>query len=201
MKKYQYLYNNLEKKLWGDKVRSNIYLASVTILLAGLCGVFGAGGDSVAMVLMGSANFTLSNYCGGILMLVMLWGLDVYESIVVSETSGIALRRSLLLLGIMLAAFALGILLSIVVIAIVAFVIGLFIMSGAFAAAFDSMTGSSSSSSSGPSCPQESGPQKYKITDENGCERILEDQGFGKFKDDRGDYWKSDGYGRVTRDI
>lgn len=202
MKKYLYLYNNLEKKLWGDKVRSNIYLASVTILLAGLCGVFGAGGDSVVMVVMGSSDFTLSNYCGGIFMLVMLWGLDVYESIVVSETVGIALKRSLLLLGIMLAAFFLGILLSIVVITIVAFVIGLFIMSVAFSAASGSMSGEGSSSSSGTSClPDESGPKKYRIIDENGFERILEDQGAERYKDDRGDYWKSDGSGRFMRDI
>lgn len=40
-----------------------------------------------------------------------------------------------------------------------------------------------------------------KITDEHGYERILKDIGMGKYKDDKGDRWRSSGYGTVERDI
>lgn len=39
----------------------------------------------------------------------------------------------------------------------------------------------------------------YTINDEHGYERTLTDEGFGTYKDDKGDYWESDGWNGVKR--
>lgn len=42
--------------------------------------------------------------------------------------------------------------------------------------------------------------EELTIKDEHGYERKLKDVGFGRYQDDRGDYWKSDGWNSVSRE-
>lgn len=44
------------------------------------------------------------------------------------------------------------------------------------------------------------GSSTYKVTDENGRERKLKKCGWGKYKDEDGNYWHDNGNGTVTRE-
>lgn len=63
---------------------------------------------------------------------------------------------------------------------------------------------SSGSSSKRPHRREQEEPQEEEydaiIKDENGYERKLKEHGFSTFRDDKGDYWKKNGDGTVTRD-
>ena len=62
--------------------------------------------------------------------------------------------------------------------------------------------------SSGSSSPSRRSQQEEKpedeyagtVIDENGYERKLRDHGFGTYRDDKGDYWKRNSDGTVSRD-
>lgn len=45
-----------------------------------------------------------------------------------------------------------------------------------------------------------SAEEELTVTDEHGYERKLKDVGLGRYQDDRGDYWKSDGWNSVSRE-
>ena len=56
-------------------------------------------------------------------------------------------------------------------------------------------TGSSSSDDTHSSEPEFS----HTLTDESGYERQLTDEGFGTYKDDKGEYWENTGWNGVKR--
>ncbi|WP_291593197.1 hypothetical protein [Bacteroides sp.] len=76
--------------------------------------------------------------------------------------------------------------------------VGLF-MYGIFKIFFSSGSSSKSSHRRQQEVPQEE-ECDATIKDENGYERKLWKNGFGGFRDDKGDFWKSNGDGTVTRD-
>lgn len=109
-------FNALEKKFWGDKIESNPYFATVSIMLSLVYGLvlFVAGmisdstPESSNIILMAAPTLTL------------LCGTLVCESIISAHSPSVALLRSLMLLVLVPVAFALGMLLGFVMMCIIA---------------------------------------------------------------------------------
>ncbi len=117
----------------------------------------------------------------------------VYRVCVTESSVGRMIARSLFVVFsgvICLAGAAIGSIMVIVILTVLAI---LYIMLKVW------LGGGASSSSSSSSSNQEE-EETYKITDENGWERTLKPHGFNTYKDDKGDYWKDNGNGTVSRD-
>lgn len=131
--------------------------------------------------------------------LVYLMALQMTESVMVSDTLGTAFKRFGLLLGFTLASFVIGAVTSVVLVAIVVILAVLLVIYVILSVASGSLSASGSSrrKRGGSDSADE---EELTIKDEHGYERKLKDVGFGRYQDDRGDYWKSDGWNSVSRE-
>ncbi len=107
-----------------------------------------------------------------------------------TSTKRIVLRSIFLVLSCVLGMIG-GAIASVVAIVVVIFVV---LISAIFKI---NLSGGSGSGGSGGSSSDD---YDSKITDESGNERKLKDVGFGRYQDDKGDYWKSSGFNSVERE-
>lgn len=177
------LFHALEREIWGEKINANPYFATISIFAAALAGALFGGGRlfyewfdwDVAVGNVAAAAFV-----------VVVWGYDVAESIVASESWKAVLGRSALLLPVLVLAFVIGAIVSVVVIVVVVVVLALWFMALFAEQALKSSGDRSSVRSSG------SGPDQVGY-DETGSACKLEETGGGYARDDYGRRWKNDG--------
>ncbi len=182
----------LDKSMWGEGIEPNRYFATLSLMLTALSGALCGGGNTLdSWFDMG----TVMNMVSILGTLILVWGLNVAESIMAAEKISVAVLRPLVMLLFMAICFAASYLLAVIVIVIIMIWLIITLLSGAISGALSSKGSSSSSWSSGGQ-----DEDTYKITDEHGYERTLKHEGLNTYRDDKGDRWKSDGRGNVTRD-
>ncbi len=119
----------IEESIWGGKVESNRYFATISIMFSAVIGAFIGGSGFL------EDNFDLSfSFGGNTLPAVLLFGavisiLNIAESVLACKSVGAVFARSGLLLAMVPAAYALGYALSIVVIIIVSLVLAVLVLS------------------------------------------------------------------------
>lgn len=100
----------LDKRLWKDQVEANPYFATLSVLFITLAGAW-AGIGGIAEWLGWGFGISLQP---SIVLLLVVWALNIGESIVVAETLSVASLRALLIGGMLLIAITVGYLFSIV---------------------------------------------------------------------------------------
>lgn len=190
-------YKTVESRKFGERVQAHPSFATATVIFAMAAGIISV----IAAVSSGEIEDVLISDA---IFIVYLMLMQMAESIMVSNTTGTAFKRFALLLGYTFASFALGAVASVIIIAIVVIIIILlairFLIAVLSNTLFSSVKSSVSSSGSNSSNNDKDEEEEFKITDENGFERKLKSVGFGRYQDDKGDYWKSDGYNSVSRE-
>ena len=125
-------------------------------------------------------------------LLLMLVCYNVFQAFLYMHSSGGIFGKSLFMLVSCAFAMLVGAVGSVVVIILV---IAFLVLSLLGKAAF----GDSSSSGEQRSSSDSSEPE-YTTEDEHGNTRTLKQDGWNRFKDDRGDYWNDNGDGTVSRE-
>ena len=116
----------LDKKIWKDKIEPNPYLATLCILVVALGGAMCGANDILRGTnLSGLLDVSLIGTIGGC---IILWGLNVIESIIASTSPQTSFLRSLLLLVVFALSMAIGYVASGIIMCIVAIVGGLIII-------------------------------------------------------------------------
>ncbi len=100
----------LDKRLWKDRVEANPYFATLSVLFIALAGAW-AGIGGIAEWLGWGFGISLQP---SIVLLLVVWALNIGESIVAAETLSVASLRALLIGGMLLIAITVGYLFSIV---------------------------------------------------------------------------------------
>lgn len=115
----------LEEKIWNEKIEANQYFGTLSILIVAVSGALVGGSNFLENSFDWNVHVSLFGTIGACLF---LWGLNVGESIIASTTIKTMVLRSLLMLGVMAAAFGLGYVLSVVVIIIVTIILSLILL-------------------------------------------------------------------------
>lgn len=163
-----------EKELWGDKVASNPYLATLSLLFCALLGALVGGGNTLHSWFNTDTQVLLLTTLGVVGLIAVY---NVGESILVSQTHGIAAARStLLLLGCALL-FGIGYVMAVVVMILVAAWLILAGVSGAL----------SGSGSKGKKYTLDDGTEVVRETGLMGEESFREKYGSRRFERTSGD--------------
>ena len=105
-----------DQKIWGDKVNSNPYFATICMLLVALTGALQGG----TYVLRNMLDMNLNmNPVASIGFCTFIFGLNMYESIIASEDSRTAFSRILLMLAMTAGLATIGYVASVVIIFLV----------------------------------------------------------------------------------
>lgn len=118
----------LDKKIWKNKIEPNQYFATLCILIAALGGALCGGNDIFRSTSLGW-DFHVS-LIGTIGICIILWGLNVAESIVASTSPLTAFARSLLILVVLALSIAIGYAVAVIVMVIVCIVAALLLLGG-----------------------------------------------------------------------
>ena len=112
-------FNALEKRIWNNQIDTHKYFATICILIVCLIGALTTGGEILRHSLDWDIN--VSTYAS-LLVVCMIILYNIYESIINTQTPMIAFLRSLLILGVLILAYAIGCLASVVLAAIIVIV-------------------------------------------------------------------------------
>lgn len=178
-----------DRKFWGDRCVCNPYFGTISVLLAALAGAL-QGGSSILHEWFEWDELSLEQ---SILFLVVLYGLNLYESIVSSLDVKTAVLRSLTMLLWLVVPAALGYVLAVVVLLIVAVIVIGFVFVMAVSIALGGGGGSSRSSRSVSSSTDE-----YAY-DENGSAVKITRESGGYGFDEYGRRWKNTGSGGADK--
>lgn len=135
---------NLDRRIWGDKLETNRYFATLSVLGAALAGACAGGGQVLGAWFRW--DLAVSNVAV-IGLSIFIWGLNVAESIIASKGFAIPVWRSLLLLVTLLAATSIGYAGAVVVLFLILIVLVLFVVAGGIGAMGGGGASGSSSSS------------------------------------------------------
>ena len=178
---------NLEKRIWGEQINANKYLAPLSIIIAALAGSLKAGCEFLNEVF--SWNLEPISLTALIGMLILFMGYNIAESIIASESAKVATLRALMVNGFLILGCILGAVLSVIILAIIiVVVVGFLLITGLRVAASVSM----SSSGGSDEMPSE-GRGYWTTTDENGSQIDLKSTGGGYAEDQYGKQWRRDG--------
>lgn len=166
MKKYLVFFYGLEKKIWGDKVDSNPYFATISILFIAL----------IAALIAGAGMLDLDNVPVSVLLGVASLFLvgNMYESIIATSSYSVAAGR----IGLWIILTALLTLLAVVATVIVIAIVVIYLL---ISLLFGMIGGGSSAG------------KKYSGYDSSGNKVELEDTGFGTARDQHGREWENKG--------
>jgi hypothetical protein len=115
---------SLDKKIWGDQIATNRYLATVTLICCVLFGVILGSGK----FLNGLFDWSLRvSIVATIASTIMLIGFNIIESIIAAKTAKIATLRSLMITGILILGLVVGFVGSVVALAILTVVITIYL--------------------------------------------------------------------------
>lgn len=137
---------DFDKSAWGDKINPNRYFATLSLILTALSGALCGGGNTLDSWFGWSISMNMAAMGGA---LILVWGLNVAESIMATDRISVAVLRPFVILLFMAISFAVSYLLAIIVLVIIAIWVILTLVSGAVSGALSSKGGWSSSGSSG----------------------------------------------------
>lgn len=118
----------LEKKLWKDETDANRYFATLSILVAAIAGALLGGKSVLEDYFRWISNVSILGFLGAS---IILYGMNIAESIIATTSAKIATLRSLLILVCMACAYVVGVIASVVImiiVAIIAFILFLMFM-------------------------------------------------------------------------
>ena len=110
----------LEEKLWNENVEANKYFGTLCVLFVALVGALNSVGGALQSMLDVDAQ---PSVYASVALCLFVWGLNVAESIVACTNALTALKRSLLMLVVLLAACVAGIVLGGIIVAIVCIIL------------------------------------------------------------------------------
>ena len=112
----------IEENIWKDKIEANQFLGTLSILFVAVLGAIAGGGNTLADFFDWD---TAPSMLAIVATCVVVWGMNVGESIVASTHWLVALLRSVFMLAVMAAVFGLGYAASVIVIVIVSIILAL----------------------------------------------------------------------------
>lgn len=113
----------LDKNIWGEQINPNKYLATATLLCCALIGILYGGGNYLAGMFDMDINITLTSSLASVVVLI---GYNIAESIMAANTAKIAVLRSLMMTVFMILGFIAGLVGSVILLAILTIIIGLY---------------------------------------------------------------------------
>ena len=114
----------LDKKIYGEQISPNKYMATATLMCSTLFGVL-LGGSSF---LGGMFNWEIhTSLSASLVAVIYLVGYNIAESIIAADSAKVATLRSLMITGILALGFVLGIVGSVIVLAILTIIIVFYI--------------------------------------------------------------------------
>lgn len=121
-------FNVIERNIWGDKIDTNPYLATLSILFIALMGACNGGSEYINDLI--ETNIYTPPVTATLGFLILLFGFNLTESIIATDSAKIATLRALMLLFIHPVAYVLGYVLSVIMLVIITIIvaIALFIM-------------------------------------------------------------------------
>ncbi len=117
MKKILTWFSSIEHSIFGDKVVSNDYFATISIMVAALSGAFLGGGDFLHEWDIIDSNL---NEFATYALLIGLITVNIAESIMASRTVGAGFGRSFILIAAIPLAAAIGYVVAVIVFIIIA---------------------------------------------------------------------------------
>lgn len=187
LKKFEYIDNSV---MSSDDKNYESYGLSIVYLSAAVGAILGTSYFYHEIInKSGHLNIYLE---WSVIIMLLLACSAMLQAIVFENKISRILGKSVFMIFSCAIAFAVGAVGSVVVICILVLMLILYVIGGAL-----SSSGSSHSSSSSNSQEDD---HDATITDEHGYERKLKDNGFGSYRDDKGDYWSKNGDGTVSRD-
>jgi hypothetical protein len=112
----------IEEKIWNDKIEANQFLGTLSILFVAVLGAIAGGGNTLADFFDWD---TAPSMLAIVATCVVVWGMNVGESIVASTHWLVALLRSVFMLVVMGVVFGFGYAASVIVIVIVSIILAL----------------------------------------------------------------------------
>lgn len=117
----------LDKSFWDEKINSNRYFATISLLYCALLGALLGGFNYLNGMFEWEIGTRLSlTICLGNVIIVT--GLNIAESIMAAENVRTAILRSLLMIVFMPVGFVLGYIASIIVLIVITIILGIFII-------------------------------------------------------------------------
>lgn len=165
----------IDKRFWGDDIYTNRYLASLSLLFVALLGAMQGGGSILNSWFGWDVEM---NILTTIELSILVFGYNLFESIV-SAKPKIAILRSLLILLCFVAAFVLGYVFA----AVVLFAVAAIVVLGFIGAA---LGGGSKSG-------------RATVTDEYGHETEVKKDMFGTYHDSYGNTYTDNQNGTATK--
>ena len=167
-----------DKKIWGDRINTNEYFATISLLIIALSGAINGGATAINNFFDTNLNTNLAASLG---FCAFVYGLNLYESIIASENISTAIYRSIYMLFITAGLFVLGYIVSFLVIALVIIIF--------FGAIVLKMLGTTLTG----------GPDKASVSDEYGNKVKLKKNMWGDYEGSDGSTWKDNYDGTATR--
>ncbi len=117
----------LDKSFWDEKINTNRYFATISLLYCALLGALLGGINYLNGMLFDIeiGTFTLTVCFGNV---IMVTGLNIAESIIAAENARTAILRSLLMIVFMPVGFVLGYIASVIVLVVITIILGIFII-------------------------------------------------------------------------
>lgn len=179
-------FQRIENSIWGEQIVSNKYFASLSIILVALIGALVTGGKIL------NSTFDLDievSFYSAITTGLVIAVLNIYESIIAAENAKIAILRSLLVFGMIVAAFFVGVLTSVVLAIIIAITLAILLLIVVLKGGVSAMTDTSSNKDN-------SVQNDTSSTEEETLLSVDGEMGFRRLKhngydgwDDLGDRW------------
>lgn len=120
-----YIIHAIDKSIWGDKMNSNRYFASITLLFCTILGAVLGGYSYLDSMIDLNINISFAScLCG----LVTLVGLNIAESIMAATDADTAVLRSLLVSLLLVVGFGLGVLSSVIMLVIITIILGIYLL-------------------------------------------------------------------------
>lgn len=117
----------LDKNFWGEKINSNRYFSTISFLFCALLGAILGGLNYLNGMFDWDFRLQLTlTICLG--NVITIAGLNIAESIMSTESAGIAVLRSLLMIVVMPLGFALGYIASVIVLVIITIAVVVFLL-------------------------------------------------------------------------
>jgi|GEM_PF-1178184 len=118
-------FHAIDERIWNNKVASNQYYASLSIIIVALIGALVTGGKILNSTF--NLNIEASVYSAITIVLIIV-GMNIYESIIAANDIKTATLRSLLLFATLIIAFFVGVLASIVIAIIIVIVFAIWLI-------------------------------------------------------------------------
>lgn len=112
----------IEEKIWKGRIEANQFFGTLSILFVAILGAIAGGGNTMSNFFEWDTAPSMLSIVG---TCIIVWGVNMGESIVASTHWAVAVMRSLFMLVIMAVVWGLGYAASVIVIVIVSIILAL----------------------------------------------------------------------------